>query len=155
MVIFYLHFAEVRPVRGVKLFSEEGNPDKNTSKTVVVPVSGSKSLAGGLPNSQRNKWKEASKKRAFKCVEHGVRWLHLDGLDTTHLKDNSWNCEIHSEAIKGTQLRWHSKSLTLKNFRGNSTSRIAHYTAKVQLLRPEMHVWLGWPGFRFDGLFVD
>ena len=95
------------------------------------------------------------KKRAFKYVECGVRWLHLDGLDTTHLKDNSWNCEIRSEAIKGTQLRWHSKSLTLKNFRGNSTSRIAHYTEKVQLLRPEMQVWLGRPGFRFDGLFVD
>ena len=62
-------------------------------------------------------------KRAFKCVELGVGWLRLDGLDTTHLKKNSWNCEIHSEAIKGTQLRWLSKSLILKNFAGNSTSR--------------------------------
>ena len=65
----------------------------------------------------------ADNKRAFKCVERGVRWLHLDGVDTTHFKKNSWNCEIHSDAIKGTQLRWHSKSLILKNFAGNSTSR--------------------------------
>ena len=60
---------------------------------------------------------------AFKCAEHGVRWLRLDGLDTTHSKKNSWNSEIHLEAIKGTQMRWHSKSLILKNFGGNSTSR--------------------------------
>ena len=95
------------------------------------------------------------KKRAFKCVEHGVRWLHLDGLDATHLKDNSWNCEIHSEAIKGTQLRWLSKSLILKNFAGNSTSHTGTLHGKVQLLRPEMHAWLGWPGFSFSGLLVD
>ena len=54
-------------------------------------------------------------KRAFNCVERGVGWLHLN--------KNSWNCEMYSEAIKGTQLRWLSKSLTLKNFAKNSTSR--------------------------------
>ena len=58
-------------------------------------------------------------KRAVKCIESWVGWLRLDGLDTTHLKKKSWNGEIHSEAIKGTQLRWHSKSLMLKNFAAN------------------------------------
>ena len=56
-------------------------------------------------------------KRAFKCVERGVRWLRLDGLDATHFEKE------FVEAIKGTHLRWHSKSLILKNFVGNSTSR--------------------------------
>ena len=94
-------------------------------------------------------------KGAVKCVESGVGWLRLDGLDTTHLKKNSWNCEIHSESIKGTQLRWHSKSLILKNFAGNSTSHTGTLHGKVQLLRTEMHAWLGWPGFSFSGLLVD
>ena len=82
-------------------------------------------------------------KRAVKCVESWVGWLLLDGLDTTHLKKNSWNGEIHSEAIKGTQLRWHSKSLILKNFAGNSASRNGTLHGKVQLLRPEMNVSFG------------
>ena len=81
-------------------------------------------------------------KRLFKCVERGVCWLRLDGLDTTHFKKNS--CEIHVEAIKGTQLWWHSKSFILKNFARNSTSRNGTLHGKVQLLRPELHVWLGW-----------
>ena len=91
-------------------------------------------------------------KRAVRCVKSGVGWLRLDGLDTTYLKKS---CEMHSEAIKGTQLRWHSKSLTLKNFAGNSTSRNGTLHGKVQLLRPEMNVRLGWPGFSFGLLFVD
>ena len=82
-------------------------------------------------------------KTAFKCVERGVRWLRLDRLDITHSKNNSWNCEIHSETIKGTQLRWHSKSLILKNFAGNSASRNGTLHGKVQLLRPEMNVSFG------------
>ena len=94
-------------------------------------------------------------KRAFKCVERGIGWLRLDGLDTTHLNKNSWNSEIHSEAIKGTQLRWHSKSLILNNFSGNCTSLNGTLHGKVQLLRPEMNVRLGWAGFSFGGLFVD
>ena len=66
-------------------------------------------------------------KRDFKCVERGVFWLRLDGLDTTHLNMNSRNCEIHSEAIKGTQLRSHSKSFIL-----NSTSRKARFNCSGQ-----------------------
>ena len=72
--------------------------------------------------------------RAFKCVERGAGWLRLDGLDTTHLKKNSRDFYIHSEAIKGTQLRWHGKSLILKNFAGNFTSRNGKLHGKVQLL---------------------
>ena len=41
-------------------------------------------------------------KRVFKCVEGGVYWLRLGGLNTTLLKKNTWNCEILVEAIKGT-----------------------------------------------------
>ena len=67
--------------------------------------------------------------RVFKCVERGVCWLRLDGLDTTHLKKNSWNCEIHLEAIKGTQLMWHSKSFILKNFAEIPHPVIAYHTA--------------------------
>ena len=89
-------------------------------------------------------------KRDFKCVERGVCWLRLDGLDTIHLNMNSRNCEIHSEAIKGTQFRSHSKSFIL-----NSTPRNGTLHDKVQLLRPEQLALLGWPGFSFGGLFVD
>ena len=67
--------------------------------------------------------------RVFKCVERGVCWLRLDGLDTTHLKKNSWNCEIHVEAIKRTQLMWHSKSFILKNFAEIPHPVIAYHTA--------------------------
>ena len=89
-------------------------------------------------------------KRDFKCVERGVCWLRLDGLDTTHLNMNSRNCEILSEATKGTQLRSHNKSFIL-----NSTSRNGTLHGKVQLLRSEQLALLGWPGFSFGGLFVD
>ena len=77
-------------------------------------------------------------KRAVKCVENWVGWLRLNGLDTTHLKKNSWNAERHSEAIKGTQLRRHSKSLMSRN---------GTLHGKVHLLRPMINVRLGWPGF--------
>ena len=82
-------------------------------------------------------------KRVLKCVKGRVYWLRQDGLDTTHLKKNSWNCEILVEAIKGTQLRWHSKAFILKNFAGDPTTLNGIPHGKVQLLRPKLHVWLG------------
>ena len=70
--------------------------------------------------------------RAFKCVEREVGWLPLDGLDTTHLNKNSWNCEIHSEAIKGTQFSISKTSGGVGQVRRESLSGIVTRDAMKQ-----------------------
>ena len=73
-------------------------------------------------------------KRAFKCAERKVGWLRLDGLDTTHLNKNSWNCEIHSEAVKGTQFSISKTSGGVGQVRRESLSGIVTRDAKLCLL---------------------
>ena len=60
-------------VRGVKFFSEEGNPDKDTPRrlTSLYPLVKRKFLVGKIPNSQRSKWKGATTKEFLNALKVG------------------------------------------------------------------------------------